>query len=332
MIEARPWCLRPATCSPAGGGHVSRCVALGRALLRHAPVEAVLERGGEVWTDKFRDNGITVVCEDQVRRSYAGIVLDDYELGADDVASWRVRTNGPLVQIEDFGAPLAGIDLAVNATPGLSGERIGGVAALLGPSFAMLAEPYENPPAPVIRETVERVVVGIGLNDQPDATSFALAAISTALPGAKVDLLLGSHSPNVSRLAERCSHNEDWTLHLDCKAPWEVARRADVAISGGGQSLLERLALGIPCIGFAVVDNQRPALAGAAAVKAVIDLGLFKDIRMGELANAIRSLAQDRAYRTALSSAAKRLVDGKGAARVAAHLAAMTQSKCRFST
>lgn len=319
------WALRPATRPDAGAGHVSRCAALGAALAGHSPVVAVVETGGEAWIERFNQAGIAVVREAELgQRRFAGVVLDDYDFKANDVARWRVRTDGPVAQIDDFGRPLPGIDVVINATAGLSGSTLGGVPALVGASFIMLQPPYCGRPKPKIRDRVERVVVSIGWYDPRGATERVLAALGHVAGGEiRVDVMMGSVSPNAAHVAAIIRACPNWHLHVDLAQPWFLLEGADVAISGAGQTLLERLAFGIPTLALAVVDNQVPAFAGVIGAGAAYDLGRLDAQVEDRIEAAFRTFACNVDLRARLSAAAQRLVDGRGATRVARHLAGL---------
>jgi spore coat polysaccharide biosynthesis predicted glycosyltransferase SpsG len=132
----------------------------------------------------------------------------------------------------------------------------------------------------------------------------------------RIDILLGSHSQNVSAVAAFADDNAHWMLHLDEASPWRLIEDADVAITGGGQSLLERLAIGVPTVGLAVADNQEPPLQCVAHAKAAVSLGSMKGDWIARLRAALTTL-RDPALRRRLSVAAQHLIDGRGAARVA---------------
>jgi UDP-2,4-diacetamido-2,4,6-trideoxy-beta-L-altropyranose hydrolase len=323
----RPWGIRPATRPDAGGGHVARCAALGAALAAYGPVAAIVEKGGDAWARRFRDAGFDVVPEAEFRiRRWAGVVLDDYGFQGHDIASWRQTVAGPIVQVVDDNVPLPGIDLAVNATPGLSGSRLGEVPALLGATFAMLASPYAGRPEPKIGAVVERVVVGIGWIDAAAATDRVLAALARAAqPDTQVDVVLGSASPNISQVAAMTEARINWRLHRDAQEPWRLLEGAGLAISGAGQSLLERLAFGIPTLAVAVAANQKPALAGVVEAGAAASLGDLDELSEDRIASAFTALAGDTAARMRMSAAAQRLIDGQGAARVASYLVELSR-------
>lgn len=328
MAEARlPWAVRPATRPDAGGGHVARCRALAVALKSHGSVLAVIEPGGEAWQGRFAEAGVETLPEDTLSNlSFGGVVLDDYNFGPNDVARWRRHTAGPVVQIEDFGIPLPGIDLAVNATPGFSGDSLAGVPALLGSRYAMLAAPYAGRSRPAIRAEIEKVVVGIGWVDRQGVTERVLAALGRVLaPGRTVDVLLGSNSPNIDSVAVLVSEHSGWRLHRDEREPWRVLEGADLAVSSAGQGLLERLAFGIPTLAISVATNQEPALAGAAAAGAIVDLGNLSSASEDKIARLVATLEADVEKRKAMSAAAQTLVDGGGAARVAKRICEYVQ-------
>lgn len=319
------WAVRPATRADAGGGHVSRCAAVGAALRPYGPVVAILEKGGESWSQRFKDAGLDVVQESDLgSRIFSGVVLDDYGLGPADVPRWRKQTVGPIVQIEDHGTPLSEIDLAINATPGLSGSKLGDVPALLGSAFAMLAAPYADCRRPQIKTKIDRVVVGIGWVDIHGITERVLAALDR-LPQLKVrvDVVLSAKSPNITRVAAMVNAQQNWRLHRDAAELWLLLDGADVAVSGAGQSLLERLAFGIPTLAIAAAGNQKPALLGVVASGAACSLGDLNELSEDRIASAFIMLAEDEDRRLKMSLAAQRLVDGQGASRVAHHLVGM---------
>jgi UDP-2,4-diacetamido-2,4,6-trideoxy-beta-L-altropyranose hydrolase len=323
------WALRPACRPSAGGGHVARCTALGCALLSHGPVSAIVEDGGDVWTERFRVAGITTLQETELGRArFAGVVLDDYDLKANNVTGWRARSSGPVVQIDDLGMPLPGIDLVINATPGLSGDYLCGTPALLGGAYAMLAPPYVGPPAPQISTRVNRIVVSIGWSDPYGVTERVLAAIALLRESpAFVDVILGSVSPNITRVEALVNARPNWRLHRDESQPWRLIEGADLAISGAGQSLLERLAFGIPTLTISMADNQRSLLAGVIDCGAAWSLGDIHALSEDNIAAALTEVAGSVERRRSMSAAAQRLIDGRGAVRVAQHLADLAGSR-----
>ena len=102
-------------------------------------------------------------------------------------------------------------------------------------------------------------------------------------------------------------------------------RNATVAVLGGGVSLYEACAVGLPAIGVAVVKAQRPTIAGLARRGAVVDGGAASSERDGartaqRIARLVCELLDAPSRRRSLAREGARLVDGRGVERVAAAL------------
>jgi spore coat polysaccharide biosynthesis predicted glycosyltransferase SpsG len=99
----------------------------------------------------------------------------------------------------------------------------------------------------------------------------------------------------------------------------DVLQDADVVVASAGQSMLEALCAGTPCVALAVADNQR------AQLRLVADAGAVRVAAGGpdDAAAQAAALLADPTARTALAAAGRALVDGFGALRVAARVAAL---------
>jgi UDP-2,4-diacetamido-2,4,6-trideoxy-beta-L-altropyranose hydrolase len=94
---------------------------------------------------------------------------------------------------------------------------------------------------------------------------------------------------------------------------------ADVVVTAGGVTLLESLFLGRPTIAIALADNQRRAIATAHREGACVATDV------GAAAEACVALLGDLEARRRLSDNAQRLVDGRGAARIAGVVQSLVQ-------
>jgi spore coat polysaccharide biosynthesis predicted glycosyltransferase SpsG len=100
---------------------------------------------------------------------------------------------------------------------------------------------------------------------------------------------------------------------------------SDVAVVAGGVTLYEACALGVPSVGLAVVPGQRHAIRACSKAGALLDAGDISSQprALAAAAAGVSRLLGDRALRTRTSAAARRLVDGQGAERVARHVHAL---------
>lgn len=100
---------------------------------------------------------------------------------------------------------------------------------------------------------------------------------------------------------------------------------ADLALAAGGIAKYELALFGVPAIITAIVENQSAVAEAFAAAGAARYLGTAADLAPGALSRAVLELAADAAARAAMSSAGKRMVDGRGAARIADGIEALAE-------
>ncbi|WP_445147910.1 hypothetical protein [Baekduia sp. Peel2402] len=274
-----------------GLGHLSRAGAVAAALRvqGHEVLTRTL-RGGAVEHD-----GIAWMAHEGVAGD-GPLLVDAY--GADLAALGGGR---PVATFWDgVGDPPDDAALAITLS-GPDGVRL----ACLRPMFW-----GGGAPRPVA-EVARRVLVTTGGGAAGGAGALAAAvrdAVAAAPGGVEVALLLGPYATEeppdgveVVRAPERMV---------------DVLQAADVVVSAAGQTMLEALCAGTPCVALAVVDNQRAQLRRVGdAVRAVADVA--------GAAAATAELLGDATARRALASAGRELVDGFGALRVAARVAAL---------
>ena len=101
---------------------------------------------------------------------------------------------------------------------------------------------------------------------------------------------------------------------------------ADVAIVSGGQTLNEALALGTPALVTMTAANQLRQIRAAARAGACVSLGRLDSPRSNDRLSRELDRIADLRLRKTLSGVARRLVDGRGAIRVAEALDSLAAS------
>jgi spore coat polysaccharide biosynthesis predicted glycosyltransferase SpsG len=194
-------------------------------------------------------------------------------------------------------------------------------AVLHGTEFYLLDRRIAGvrPAAPRAAARRTRVIVALGGGEHVRRVAQPLAdAIHAACPATDVAIAAGFGRGPRPRLK-----NARW---LSARTGLVRALAgADVAIVAGGVTLYEACALGIPAVGLAVVPAQRRAIRRFAAAGALLDGGDASRKGDGLLAAArsVAALAANRRLRDRMAGNARRLVDGKGAERVARHIEAL---------
>ena len=319
-----------------GLGHVARCSALARVIAGGGPSVAflvppdaqVLALLGERWTDVApvdwaADPGAAL---DALRRREAEVVVvDGYSAGPEFLRALR-SVAGQIVAVDDAADRELPVDVVVNG--GISAEylpyrRTPDTLFLLGPRYALLDPDYAEPLAYARGERVRRILVCLGGGRHGNAIMEVLRALDVVDGECAVDVAAGPFSHDWAELddaARRSRHRV--SIHRDRFGLRDLMLATDLAVSGGGVTLCELAATGVPTVVLQTADNQTGNVRGfeRAGAALVVRSGA-NDPLAASLATALSRLAADGALRASIGARARRLVDGQGALRVAAALA-----------
>jgi UDP-2,4-diacetamido-2,4,6-trideoxy-beta-L-altropyranose hydrolase len=234
------------------------------------------------------------------------VVVDSYRFRADDNDRYDGRV---VVAVDDLRRDLA-VDLLVDPSPGADpGAHRAATEVIAGAAYALIDPSLASAPTREVGSDVHIVLVATGAGDDGGTGATISQDLSAALPTTTVRLAVG---PWATAAAPEGVDPIRTTDGLG-----RALADADIVVTAAGVTLLEALALGRPTVAVVLADNQRQAAAGAAAAGAVV---------LAEATEAVASaarLAADANERRTLASAARRLVDGRGADRVAERIAAI---------
>jgi UDP-2,4-diacetamido-2,4,6-trideoxy-beta-L-altropyranose hydrolase len=280
----------------AGLGHLSRAGAVAAALrVRGYDVECFAAGASERLT---RDNLEWAPLEDtaQLAESHGRIVvLDSYRLDA-GVLRTLIAPRVFVVLHDAVDIPAGVADLAVTVPP----PRDAAPQTLSGIEYACLRPAFwgvRRPQAPRVVKTVAVTSGGIGAG-----LGELAAAVRTAIPAARIRAVRG---PYASEPLPESVEAVDHPLTL-----LDVFLDADLVVTAGGQTMLEAVATGAPCLAFAQVENQQRQLDYLASLGAVEVLGDDIEETLSRVAGSPEKLGE-------LSQRASAAVDGLGALRVA---------------
>ena len=318
------WAFRVASRPGAGGGHVARCLSLARALNGLGDrVLFVVDDDGLRWQRSILEEGHgCVTASSTLREPIAHCVIDGYDFDTGTIETWRQQA-GVMVAIVDHQPPpdWADLTIAPSLSPAASGhpeQLTSGVLA--GLSYALVAARFVEPSPRNIRETVGNVLVSFGQRDSRNATGLALRAMGL-LPERidsplTITVALGGSALHIPEVERHVKEFDGAAFEIDADMTACYAA-ADFVIGGGGVSLLDRMAGGIPSVSIILADNQREQIARCAEVGGTLDAGRFEDIDPARLARTVASLMHSRTKRATMSANARHAVDGLGAQRCA---------------
>jgi spore coat polysaccharide biosynthesis predicted glycosyltransferase SpsG len=285
----------------AGLGHISRSGAIAAALVENGRRVQCLGLGA---TAPLVRDGIEWDPAERPPRWAGVMVLDSYKLDPASVAD----TSTTLAIVHDGDEVPADVALAISvnepAAPFAPGVRV-----LAGPEFASLRPQFRDVPEPAIPDRVERVLVTTGGGDVAAPVGTVTAVLRDRL-SAHLTAVVGPYGT-----ADAVQADETLTAP-DSLLP--ALERADLVVCAAGQTMLEALACGTPCIAIPFVDNQRRQAQMLAERRAVLVAE-----SVDQAADLAGRLAEDVEERRRLSAEGRRTIDGRGAERAAAAIAAL---------
>ena len=186
---------------------------------------------------------------------------------------------------------------------------------LCGPHFALLSSAYQQAPRYGLHDTVRSIGIFMGGTDPDGVSARVLAACRLAGFTGAVEVVSTSSNPHLAGLRQACTAHGHATLTLDAPDLAAFFARHDLQIGAGGGATWERCCIGPPTIALALAANQVWVLQGIEQLGAVIWCR-----EEHELPGWIRETTANRSRRASMHQQSTRLVDGRGAERVACHL------------
>jgi spore coat polysaccharide biosynthesis predicted glycosyltransferase SpsG len=226
--------------------------------------------------------------------------------------------NIPVVSVHDRGIAPVSSDLAIDGSIAARRRIRGARQTLQGPRYAVIDDRVTKRQ----RSQASRgsqILVALGGGTRARVAARLSAAIAVRLPHARVVVAGGFLSP-----ARAIAANVEWLGPQDGLA--HLLAATDIAVVAGGLTLYESGAARVPAVPVAVVPAQVPAIRAFAMSGAAIDPKVMlagRDIparAVDRVVRAVAALASSPQRRAVLGRAGQRLVDGRGADRVAAQV------------
>jgi spore coat polysaccharide biosynthesis predicted glycosyltransferase SpsG len=213
--------------------------------------------------------------------------------------------------IDDLGRAHA-VDLLLDSGLPVRPNRYPHARALLGPRYALLRPGFRQARP---RRDQNRIFLCFGGSDPGGMTLRAAQALAQE-PYA-LDIVAGYANADAAALRELCAAHPGWRLFVDHPHPEALMAQAALGVGAGGGMMWERAAMGLPSVVVSIADNQRGVCAAMDAGRAIAYLGPQQDVTGAALRGAVARLMRDTPARDAMGKTARRLVNPRGAMRVA---------------
>jgi len=336
--------IRADATEDTGWGHVMRCLALAqRWQEKGGRATFVISEDSSAIKPRLVSEGVEVLSlfsvkkgkgEDEDARETAKIA---HEKGASWVCADGYQFDGQfqkiirdshlnLLFIDDYGHAEhyyanRVLNQNIHAHERLYSNRESYTELLLGTSYVLLRHEFSKWGgwSRSIAEKANKILVTLGGRDPLNVTSKVIDALGQVQNRSlDVRVVLGESNPCFAEVREKIQ-GFPFSIRLESKNPdmAELMAWADVAISAGGSTCWELAFMGLPSLMIILSDNQHPIVEGLGRAGIGINLGQYETLSISKMMENLDVLMNNQALRIGMSERGRKLVDGKGAARVA---------------
>lgn len=319
-------------------GHLMRCIAIAKACRKQGQ-DCIFFLAEEKETGRLLEAGfpyrvlntdyrkpeqelprlLNLIKEEEL----SWLAVDSYQVSAAYLV--KVQKAVPVLYIDDMREDFYPVSAVLQYIPGMSDGReryeSAGISVLRGFSYAPLREEFI---APKEKKREKSILITTGGTDTYNAAGKVLEFClgKPELSGYAFHVIVGSMNTHAGELGQLAEKNPQVLLHRNISNISDFMSRCEAAVSAGGTTLLELCACRTPTVCFAFADNQTVFAGEMQRLDVVCYAGDARfDRGIGEkIGEQLLLFAASAGRRRAYAERMGKLVDGKGADRIAAFL------------
>lgn len=185
---------------------------------------------------------------------------------------------------------------------------------ILGPEYALLRRAFRTAAKRQVRKSIKKVLVTFGGDDACDMTPGVLKLLAGRYPRIYKDVCIGGGFKNIKAIEKAADKRTRLIFRPDEYKMNKAMRGADIAVSGGGQTLYELAKTGTPTIAFLVAGNQVNNIRGWSDTGFIRYAGCCRKA-IGKLPGNVDAMIP-QSVRARMGMLGMKLVDGMGADRI----------------
>ncbi|MEZ5669627.1 MAG: glycosyltransferase [Alphaproteobacteria bacterium] len=167
------------------------------------------------------------------------------------------------------------------------------------------------------------VLVTMGGADPAGATGLAIEALARVDRPLRVTVLLGAAHADPDGVAARLTGLlPDARLLCGCDDMPALLADADLAVIAFGMTAYEAAAVGTPTLALSLTEDHAASAGTLAEAGVLVSAGLIVECDAPALADAIGTLLDDPEGLRRMGRTARKLIDGRGADRIAERIVA----------
>lgn len=325
-------------------GHLMRCMSIARQL-KNKNMDVVFILSEDYASSLIRKNGFRFICfknqydekEQETERlielisreKIDRLLIDSYEVTYAYMETLRKVCK--IIYIDDLNRFRYPADMIINYTYGVdvtfySSKGYQDEKFLLGSNYVPLRPEFAKSRIK-IQKDIFAVFLSTGGTDEFNVIIHMLKRLQQSkFKNVTKNVITGKFYKYTEELESMCQQDHTICKYHDIQDICTVMRKSDLAISAGGTTVSELCACGVPIICLSIADNQY------AGIKAYADAGILfyaGDIRNNQksvldyIMRTAEILKDDYALRESMAVRAKKVIDGKGASRIADAVASL---------
>lgn len=278
-----------------GGGHLVRCLAFANGL-KEKNCDVYFLCNDQAWEfPALLNSGFKRLTEAELaQHHFAYGIVDHYGLDAQYERFLKPFCDKILV-IDDLADRPHDCDMLVDFSPSRKAQDY---KNLVPPScklfigleyFILRKEFFERENHNTKTDPRKNIFLTMGSIDGTENLPPVLAYLEKYKPQLNIHVLMTSKTKTLERVKKSAQESHHHvTLHVDIPSPAPVMKAADLAITAGGMTCLELVALGVPTLAMIVADNQRENvgyLAKHGYIKYIPDFDALNKLDLDGLLN-----------------------------------------------
>lgn len=326
-----------------GNGHYVRCMTLAKLLLKqkliivficadvseiicHQIVSEgiILEK-----TEPFKDELIDAKNVIRVLNNYPKglIIIDHYKLNI----SWHENVSSyvhKIIVLDDMANRNFFCHLLVNS--GFFNKKVykslipDSCELLLGPDYVILKPEYQQYKKNRLNDQIKRVLIFMGGADTKNVTTKIIEAfVDSKFEAIKFDVVIGTNNSKLRQIEKLIESKSNFTKYHNRPHLADLMYEADFAIGAGGNSVWERICIGLPCAVITLSENQIFLTNKLHNYNLVNYIGHFDQVTVEDIRQFLNREILTGGIRKQFANAIK-LCDGLGADRIVKKILSFT--------
>lgn len=316
--------------SKIGMGHIMRTLVLAKELSKFHEVFYIC-RIDDPLSDRYsigikniKEQGFTVntirennVLLDLTRVNADFLITDSYDVNEEYFDKTKEMFD-KTAYIDDINLYRFNVDFLINQNINslyFKYKVNDNTKLLLGPQYIMLRDEFKNQSQKDIKEKPRDIMITVGGGDPYHVTEQILDYVK--MLDYNFHVVVGPSFDKKNSLKSFAC--EKVKLYYNANI-YEIMQKSDVAISACGSTLYELAASGVPTLGVIIASNQEGIAQMMDELEMIKNMGWYNKLSKNIFKETFTNLCEDFARRKKMSLNAKKVVDGKGAQRIAEEL------------